>query len=226
MLFIMNSETVAAVLTGDIVDSRSLAQSEQDQLSKEISDAAAFARLDDGFEVFRGDSWQAFCPNPRLAFAKALILRSYLLGAKSLETRVAIGIGTVERDRINPEKISLSQDEAFVLSGQALSEMPRDRRLALKAGPAIPDSIHQLLDASCTLLDALSSNWTAKQALAVALDTSIFPQTSKQSQADLAARFDPPISPQAYGKHLASAQWKLVKQSLQNIAQALDVTLP
>lgn len=209
-----------SVLTGDIVGSQELSPKERAQLSASLHKAAEFAKLSSSFEVFGGDSWQAKCSPPQGALFQAVAFRSFLYGSYGIDTRISLGIGGYET--IHEEKISLSQGEAFVLSGQGLKTIPEKRRLAIHLTPDLSAAISHLLAACCVLLDGLSSGWTEKQAYAVALACSSFPDFEKTHQKDLAARFDPPISPQAYGKHLASSSWDLVRSALQSISNALE----
>lgn len=206
-----------AVLTGDIVGSQELRESDRQQFQAYLQEAAASADLSTHIEVFAGDSWQCFCQPSHSAIRLALTLRSHLLGKREIDSRVSIGIGDYES--LRPEKISLSQGEAFVLSGRGLQEMPDEQRLAIQFSPRVPRPIQELAYANVLLLDGLTSQWTSKQAQAVAL------AGTDLNQYELAEKFDPPISAQAFGKHLAKAQWKLIKQVLQSIELALQATL-
>ncbi|MBK1876716.1 hypothetical protein [Pelagicoccus mobilis] len=206
-----------AVLTGDIVGSQSLAEAERDQLQAYLEDAVASTDVSASIEVFAGDSWQCHCHPAHSAIRLAVTLRSYLLGKRNIDTRVSIGIGSYEK--LRPEKISLSQGEAFVLSGRGLQEMPDDRRLNIRLGKQIPPSSQGLIYASLLLLNGITSDWTNKQAQAVAL------ASNKRNQYELAEKFDPPISAQAFGKHLAKAQWKLINESIGSLESSLQQLL-
>lgn len=205
------------VLTGDIVGSQKLSESNRNQLQSILQAAVASTDLSTNIEVFAGDSWQCTCHPPHSAIHLALTLRSYLLGKNGIDTRISIGIGDYEN--LRPEKISLSQGEAFVISGRGLEEMPEDQRLTIQFNPKIPRPTQALIYASVLLLDGITSNWTSKQAQAVAL------AGTQLNQYELAAKFEPPISAQAFGKHLAKAQWKLVRQALTSISIGLHGAL-
>lgn len=206
-----------SVLTGDIVGSQDLGESDRSQLHSYLQEAIDSTELSTRIEVFAGDSWQCTCHPANSAIDLALTLRSHLLGKRGIDTRISIGIGDYET--LKPEKISLSQGEAFVLSGRGLEEMPDEQRLSIQLSSKISRSTQELTFASVLLLDGITSNWTSKQALAVAL------AGTRLNQYELAEKFDPPISAQAFGKHLASAQWKLVKQALTSIGLGLHGTL-
>ena len=203
-----------AVITGDIIGSSQLSSEQRQQLPQFLEQAAqTITSLQPGciegeLEAFRGDSWQAYLPNPSQALAVGLMLRCHLWGERGIETRLSIGFGTV--DHLDLDKISLSQGEAFVLSGRGLNDMEDGRIFALhSAHPLQP-----LLDAIAALFDAQLKAWTQKQAQAAALALSGKPQS------ELAQSLQPPISAQAFGKHLASANWKLVKTALDSFAKA------
>lgn len=206
-----------SILTGDIVGSRDLPAKDRTTLHSKLRAAAEHAGLGENFEVFRGDSWQCLCDPLHEVFKRAILLRAYLLGKYEIDTRVSIGIGSVES--LNLDNISLSQGEAFEMSGLGLTKMPNERRLALGLGKNVCGQDTPIFTAACMLLDAATSNWTSKQALAVAL-THI-----DANQYELAKKFTPPISAQAYGKHLAKAQWKLIKQALHSIELGLRQTI-
>lgn len=210
----MLKHPIRAVATGDVVASQSLSTREQGELAERLREAGRFAFGDAPFEVFRGDSWQAYCERPEEALARAVAMRSYAIGKLGFDTRVGIGLGAV--DTFRPEKISLSQGEAFALSGGALGELRDERRLAMAAPAALSP---ELLSAVCELLDTLVSSWTDKQAFAIAL------ATTGAQQNELAARSEPPISAQAFGKRLASANWKRIKQALDATAAGIALAL-
>lgn len=206
-----------AVLTGDVVGSQGLKPETLADLRTRLDEAAKLTDLSTCFEVFGGDSWQTTCHPPHSAVSLAVTIQAYLLGTAGIDTRICIGIGGY--DSVVPEKISLSQGEAFVLSGRGLKEMPSDRRLTLHLSDALPRTSAHLLWAATTLLDGIATDWTPKQAQAVAL------ATTQLAQNELAKRFEPPISPQAFGQHLASAKWPLVKEALHSISHALHRVL-
>ncbi len=206
-----------SILTGDIVGSRDLSTKDRTTLHTKLREAAEHAGLGGNFEVFRGDSWQCLCDPFHEAFERAILLRAYLLGKHEIDTRVSIGIGTAES--LNLDKISLSQGEAFEMSGLGLTNMPNERRLSLSLGKNTSSQDSPILTAACMLLDGATSYWTSKQALAVALTQ------YEENQYELAQKFTPPISAQAFGKHLAKAQWKLIKEAIQSIELGLQQTI-
>ncbi len=206
-----------AVLTGDIVGSQKLKPNELADLGQYLKEASDLTDLSTCFEVFGGDRWQTTCHPPHSAVSLATTIRAYLLGKKGIDTRISIGIGDYKT--ITPEKISLSQGEAFVLSGRSLEDMPTDRRLGIELSDTIPRANIELLHASVCLLDGITVDWTLKQSQAVALSR------TNLNQNELSKKFEPPISPQAFGKHLASAKWQLIKEALRSLESGLHSIL-
>ncbi|MDQ8202949.1 hypothetical protein [Pelagicoccus sp. SDUM812003] len=202
-----------SVLTGDIVSSQTLEASLLEALPSHLAGAAGLAGLSTSLEVFGGDSWQTTCHPPHSALSLAVAMRAYLLGHHGIETRISIGVGGY--DSLVTEKISLSQGEAFVLSGRALKDMPDDRRISIQLSEGFHKKDQHLLQAAVALLDGLVAEWTGKQALAVALAHLDLPNY------ELAQKVSPPISPQAFGKHLAAAKWPLIQDALSSIEHGL-----
>ncbi|MGI5819088.1 MAG: hypothetical protein ACOX9R_13445 [Armatimonadota bacterium] len=173
-----------AVLSGDIVGSSRFMDS-----GPTVRDAitSAYRACAEAFEdalgglpkvdVFAGDSWQMLVRSPAAALSVALCMRALIRSNEQLpeaDTRIAIGIGTVEF--IEQDRLSQSQGEAFTLSGEALDGLPdRGPQIAV----ALPErwrrhTDEQLLDPQETLdtmmvlLDWICGDWSAASANAIA----------------------------------------------------------
>ncbi len=208
----------AAVLTGDVVRSTEATKAALRGLPRLLRDAgkAAADILPDagvsGIDIFRGDSWQIFVRDPSAALHAALLVRSFLLGGdargeSAWDTRVAIGLGPV--DRLDKRKVSRSHGEAFAASGEALDALSGSRaRMAVAAGARAGIRTGAFAHASMRLLDALVQKWTSKQAWAVhgALRGLI--------QADIAATFRPPVAQSTVVRHLRAARWDVLEAVL------------
>lgn len=205
-----------AVLTGDIVDSSKL----PDEVRRGIP--AAFGRIVESLrgrglivagtdvDFYRGDGWQIVLQEPREAAAAALLVRAGLrrqpLEGSSLDTRVAIGIGAV--DRLDRERISRSQGAAFELSGRALDALPRGHRMGF-APLGMTAELDDALQALLALLDAIVERWTDRQAYAV------FGALEGSTQSAIGESWEPePISQQAVAQHLDAAAWGAVREAL------------
>lgn len=150
-----------AVLTGDLVKSSAMSADEVAEAMATVRRAVAlFAEtfpgsVVGGADVFRGDGWQALLENPAMGLRLALFVRANLMAYRSADSKVSVGVGTVER--IVEHKISESTGNAFEVSGYGLDALKRRQRMACNT-----------VGAAVLLLDALVQQWTAKTAFAVA----------------------------------------------------------
>ena len=176
----MDDDRLYAVISGDIVESRRFMEK-----GPALRDAikGAGANCAEAFEgavcgtppivVFAGDSWQMLINSPAPALRVALCMRTLIKSSERLakaDTRLAIGIGTVEF--IDRDNLAESQGEAFTLSGEALDLLRNDGlRIAVRlpqAGDDGPFDAQDTLDAMMTLLDAVCGEWTSRQSAIVA----------------------------------------------------------
>lgn len=204
---------IFAVFTGDLVKSRRLSDERLDQARARLHAAAdEVKRWKRGLvrgtpEFFRGDAWQMLLTEPKWALRAAVFLRASLLIGNLADTRVVIGMGTV--DRVNPKRISLSMGQAFTRSGQELDKLTRYFRMSI-AVPEEAGAIADWLTVVGHLCDMLIGHWTSRQAeiirIALALDD--------PTQAQVAERLDPPVSKQAVTKALAGADWHGLRSAL------------
>ena len=144
---------VIAVLTGDLVRSREMTADQIATVRATLD--AAVQEIDrwspglvlGGPQFFRGDSWQIALSEPGYFLRAAMGLRAVLRAMDMrAETRIGIGIGQAER--VDPQEISLSVGEAFILSGGALDTIKgsvglsialndRDRKRLPLLGPLV-----------------------------------------------------------------------------------------
>jgi len=171
--------TIKAVLTGDIIQSRKLDNEGMDKVLEclhitfnEIQEK--ILKEEGHLEVYRGDSFQILINEAHLALKVAIILKSRLRSLFNTKTttkgttqvksdaRIAIGIGSV---RMQNNKIIESQGEAFELSGIELDKMKNEAlKLSIKTPwPAINDELKvNILFAENTI-----NSWSAKTAESV-----------------------------------------------------------
>ena len=213
---------ICAVATGEIINSSDLSAAQQSALPNWINGAHAIARgVFDGLkgtdiEIFRGDSWQFYSKNPGEILFSALLLRGLLKGRHNVDTRLSIGFGRV--DSLKPKKISLSRGSAFTASGAGLDRMPRNRTIGISFDEEL-QALEAFGESHAALLEAIIPKWTRRQALACGL------AATGGTHEEHATRFDPPISKQAFGKHLSAANWDLVDKALVAFSQGLLAVL-
>ena len=159
------------------------------------------ARLDPDLDMYRGDGWQLLLTEQALALRMAAFIQADLYSREDAQTRIAIGLGTVEH--LDRKRVSLSTGEAFTLSGQALESMTgySDLTAALseRAGP-----LRAWVPASLQACSHIIRGWTRRQAEIAALAL-LHPKASHE---DLAGKIDPPISKQAVTAALHGARWR------------------
>lgn len=205
----MNPDTQFAVLTGDIVKSGRLATNELDNVRESIGDAVDAIRswqrgvVKGKVAFFRGDSWQLLLADPSKALRAAVFLRARLIAGGLADSRVSVGIGSV--DNLSSRNVTKSTGEAFSLSGEALDTMKHPSRLAI----AIPDSVqlpNGLVAVVGQLCDALISDWTQRQAEIVshAVDP------TGPIHEDIAAALEPPVTRVAVTRSLSGAHWEAI----------------
>lgn len=182
-----------AILTGDLVASTRAADGGEAALAT-LRDAAAELERWSGhptrFTRFRGDGWQILLHRPGLCLRAALYLTARLATTAAPATRLAIGIGTL--DRPGTRDLSDARGSALVASGRALDHLPRGRLWAMAGGEDWQAAIIALAEWHAT-------GWTAEQAEAVAMALPPDPGT----QTALAARLG--ITRQAWAARIAGA---------------------
>ena len=198
-----------AVLTGDIVDSRHLAGDQLDQVRASLGEAVDEMRswqrglVRGKLAFFRGDSWQLLLAHPGPALRAAVFLRARLIASGLADTRLSVGIGTVEN--VTARNVTRSTGEAFSLSGEGLDAMKDPLRLAISLSPADPCPAG-LFSVVGKLCDALMSEWTQRQAEIVSLAA----DPAGPIQETIAAALKPPVTRQAVSRSLSGAHWEAI----------------
>lgn len=200
------------IITADIIGSTSIAADARgllpeliNQLTDELQEVSQIQ-----VEIFRGDSFQVMVQDVEKTPLVAVLLRAGLRKSelrsktKILDARMAIGIGKVSY--IN-EKITLSDGEAFILSGREFDELGK-RKLSILT-PS--EDVNAELRVETAFLDDVISHWTRQQSECIynALLTN-----AKQYQ--LAS--DDNTSRQNVGKKLSAAKERLVRMYLDRVS--------
>ena len=111
---------MVAILTGDIINSR---KSSVETWLPVLKSALANIAAEKYWEIFRGDSFQIQVV-PEEALLKAIYLKSVIRAIKDLDVRIAIGIG---EKKFSSKKITESNGEAFIYSGEKLDALKEER---------------------------------------------------------------------------------------------------
>lgn len=205
-----------AVLTGDVVGSTRLKGDDRLGLL-EVMRQVSTELLEEypkdiplPVDIFRGDSWQVLVTNPEHALRIGLFYRARIRsGVKShrVDTRFSIGLGSV--DFLPEEHVSSGDGEAFWLSGHGLERMPRNRRMVVLLPASFADCLSDASDSILFLIDTLATQWTRKQAEAVA--GTIAGLTQERIAQNWAEK---PVTQQAVAQHLERAGWHAIEHGL------------
>ena len=148
-LYLYKTNTMIAVITGDIVNSRKV-NSEiwlpklKDFFSEIISDP-------EKWEIYRGDSFQIEVPVER-ALEIALCIKALIKSNTIIDARMSIGIG--EKD-FKGTKITESYGTAFIYSGESFEKI-KNNTLILKS-PF--ESFDEYFNPTLKLLSFITDNW-------------------------------------------------------------------
>ena len=202
-----------AVLTGDIVKSSRLRPNQLESVRASLRKAVEVTRAwKPGLvrgqpEFFRGDAWQLLLADAAMAMRVAIFLRATLLAKGLADTRIAIGLGEVEK--VSSARISLSMGPAFSLSGHALDRMTQYSSMTIE----IPKSLGALsnwLPVVGHLCDSLIVQWTSRQAeiIRAAIDP------KEPDHEKVAQTLKPAITKQAVAKALSGANWHTLREAV------------
>lgn len=209
-----------AVLTGDIAGSSRYDPKELKTVMQNIRKwSEDFSRTCPGLicgklDVFRGDGWQMLLADWRKAMRVAVFMRAIVKADEKLrpDTRIAIGIGSVDRTTLKLEKISESTGEAFQRSGRALKDIRKPFMMAWakhdwdQEGAGLSD---RFFAGALGLLDEIISRWKPGQAQSVA--RALVGKQQEQIAKELM------ISQPVVSKSLNSAGWRGINAFLKEI---------
>lgn len=122
-----------AVLTGDLIQSSRFNVQERKKILDSITSnlrkmTEIWKSLEIlGPEIYRGDSWQILLSEPHLAMRTAFYLRAGLKTQHQADTRVSIGIGTV--DHLPKKSLAQADGEAFRFSGTGLDILDKKEKM-------------------------------------------------------------------------------------------------
>jgi len=199
------------VITGDIIDSSKLSQSAYRALTSCIQNTvAALLHLSDmTIDFYRGDSFQIMVDQPQEVIKVAILLRAAVKGQPEpmSDVRLAVGIGTVN---YLDQNVSLSNGEAFVLSGHGLDNIGK-KRLVVKTPW---EQMNESLEISTLFVDDIITGWTVNQAQAAYIEIK-----DNSTQKAIASQLH--ISQQNASKLLAKAKTRLVNRYIDYYASLI-----
>lgn len=209
----MSQHEYYAVLTGDIIRSTSLSQSDLEMVRSGLLEAVDEVRdwkpglVKGKAEFFRGDAWQLLLTNPGSALRVGLFLRASLRAQGKADSRISIGIGKVRT--ISDKRVSLSTGEAFILSGHGLDRMTQYFNLEIEVSK-LAGTMHVWLPIVAHLCDSLVAQWTERQAEIICLAA----QPNEPTHGDIARKLSPKVTKQAVTKALNIANWHVIREAI------------
>lgn len=141
-----------AVLTGDVVNSRKVgAFVWMPELKSEL---AKYGQEPKDWEVYRGDSFQ-LKTGPSEALIAAIGIKASMKQYAGLNARIAIGIGSSE---YLMDKITESNGEAFILSGETFDSMKKQTLALSTNNEKIDEVFNLILDFASYAIDSWSAS--------------------------------------------------------------------
>jgi hypothetical protein len=196
---------IVAVITADIVNSTRLKKAEEKMLISNLSSILKSYK----FEFYRGDSFQAYIPDPKQALKVALQARA---AAKRLssgfsspfaDVRASIGIANITTPL---RDLKTAKGEAFLISGRAFDEMSKSgKRLKIQSAN---DAMNLGLKIIANYADSLFDQLTSKQAAVV------FELLMDHNQIETAKRLKK--SQPTINKHAQSARWMEINNLIED----------
>lgn len=185
-----------AIITGDIVDSR----------SKDIKEwmpvlESALADCSNKFDIFRGDSFQLMVGLEQSIHA-LFYIKSRIRSLGHLDARMSLGIGEVD---YMDDHIKNSSGEAFVRSGEAFEMLNKDLIQVRSPWEDWDESSNILL----SLCAEIANKWTVNMAETVA-ESLRHPEANQQELAKTLQR-----------KHQSQVSTELTKASWSKINKAI-----
>ncbi len=213
------NQTVA-VLTGEIVTAPVSSPEERSDLWQVIRGQAR--RIRDIFpdavpfemDFSRKDGWQLLLAPPKVCVRIGLFhqagIRSMMEG--KVDTRLAIAVGPAGfvEDRVSQQGEGLVYQDSV----EALESMSSRERLTIRLSN-FEAEVQHAVKAVGALIDALTSEWTSRQALAVS------GALIGMKHESIASLWPEKISAQAVGKHLERANWWALTQGIEYLESLL-----
>ncbi|TJY34125.1 transcriptional regulator [Pontimicrobium aquaticum] len=153
---------MTSVITGDIIKSKTKGAPEI--WINTLKEALSYLCSDAYWEIYRGDSFQIEIKDIHQSFISAVYIKACIKTVKGLDVRLAIGIGN---KTYQGNKVSESNGEAFVFSGETLETLKKDKQnLRIKTKHF---NLNKELNLYFKLALTFMDNWTVNSAEIVKL---------------------------------------------------------
>ncbi len=166
---------MVAIITGDIINSRQIgAKQWLPELKKVLN---IYGEEPKTWEIYRGDSFQIET-NPQDALRLAILIKSAIKQFKTLDVRLAIGIG---EKTYQSNKITESNGSAFIYSGNSFEKLKKQTLVIQTAWNDFDNTINVMCDLASLTMDA----WSPTSALIVKTALESDPNTNQEALAAL-----------------------------------------
>lgn len=206
------TEKLHVVLTGDFIKSSIFSLNEIEASMSELNSTVRnfkkqYQAVVGEPSIFRGDSWQILVSKPSLALRLVLLIRANLRSKKLADTRISLGFGSASK--IHNENISMSQGEAFILSGYGLDEMSSNYDLDGYLPPSSQE-FEEWFRLTMFFCSEIVRAWTRRQSEIVGLALVNKDSTHKE----LSRLLVPQIKQQTISNSLKGANWNVLNECL------------
>lgn len=215
---------IGAVITADLVNSSGMSFQQKERLIECIREKLLLLRNNGNItssQLYRGDSFQCLLMTPAIGLRTALILKTYIKSLdpaslrssplqeqtsglifidKMFDVRISIGMGEVIQ---NKSELTLSDGEAFQLSGRKLDDMKKQK---LTFAISAEDRYKEELTTMTALLDFILSKTTALQCEVITLKLDGFTET------EIAERLS--VQQSAINQRAAAAGWSAIETAV------------
>lgn len=204
----MNNVKIISVITGDIVNSSNL----DDSQKRIVQDSVSQLNHENILlkpKFFRGDSFQ-LAVKPEIALIFALKIRADLIRRNKItDVRVSIGIGEIS---FWNEDVLLSEGPAFERSGKKLDKLKElEVRIAITTGNK---ELDEELETYCFLVDVLLRSLSTVQA------NVLFYKLDKIPQEEIGKLLK--VSQPSVSKTLKAANWKAIEKFIKRYTQIIE----
>ena len=158
-----------AVLTGDIINSRTRTASEWQPILKKVLNQYGKEPLH--WEIFRGDSFQLMV-TPAEALLAAIHIKAAIKQLAGLDVRIAIGVGGQDK---RSKKITEATGPAFTRSGECFDDLKKQTLALSSANTKFNETMNMALPLATLIMD----NWSTTVA-SVILEMIENPEKSQQ----------------------------------------------
>jgi hypothetical protein len=203
---------IQAVLTADIVHSTQLLPLQEQRLMRRLKLVLAPYK----FEFYRGDSFQVYIKDARLALETALLCRTAAIGMAldikgfTPDVRISIGIGKAKEPA---GALGTARGDAFVLSGRAFDKIAKNSaRLIISTANELAGEGLQVV---ASYANAIFNSMTGKQA------NVIFELLNGNSQQAAAIKLKK--SKSTISQHATAARWDEIRTLLRQYKNIINL---